>query len=142
MTDADNPENTVPAGVFASWTLDGHRRALTITTDYGTDPSARQTPPKQPNPLKTTPPSHWPEPAITTVTGTGNCTGNCGKTETRAWDRVHPRLAHRSSRLDHDGGLLPVEGTSIRLEVEHLSKDRDSPPCGHGPPRPVLPRTT
>ncbi|MEU6709755.1 hypothetical protein, partial [Streptomyces wuyuanensis] len=38
MTNADNPENTVPTSVFASFTLNAHRRALTATTDYGTDP--------------------------------------------------------------------------------------------------------
>jgi hypothetical protein len=38
MTNADNPENTVPTSVFASCTLNDHRRALTVTTDYGTDP--------------------------------------------------------------------------------------------------------
>lgn len=41
-------------------------------------------------------PETWPEPAITTVTDTVNY----GKAETQAWDRVHPRLSHRSSRLD------------------------------------------
>ncbi|MET9671053.1 transposase [Streptomyces sp. NPDC006475] len=43
-------------------------------------------------------------------------------------DRVHPRLTHRSSWLDHDGELLLVEGTLMRLEVAHLSKERDAPP--------------
>ncbi len=38
MTNADNPENTVPTSTFASCTLNDHRRALTITTVYGTDP--------------------------------------------------------------------------------------------------------
>lgn len=41
---------------------------------------------------------------------------------------VHPRLTHRSSWLDHDGELPLVEGTLMRLKVEHLSKDRDTPP--------------
>jgi hypothetical protein len=58
---------------------------------------------------------------------TGNTT-NYGKAETQAWDRVHPRLTHRSSWLDHDGELPLVEGTLMRLKVEHLSKDRDVPP--------------
>lgn len=31
-------------------------------------------------------------------------------------------------RLDHDGELPVVEGTLIRLKVEHLSKERDAPP--------------
>lgn len=69
-------------------------------------------------------PETWPEPAITTITDTGNY----GKAETQAWDRVHPRLTHRSSWLDHDGELPLVEGTLMRLKVEHLSKGRDAPP--------------
>lgn len=39
-----------------------------------------------------------------------------------------PRLTHRSSWLDHDGELPLIEGTLIRLKVEHLSKERDAPP--------------
>ena len=69
-------------------------------------------------------PETWPEPAITTVTDTTNY----GIAETQAWDRVHPRLTHRSSWLDYDGELPLVEGTLIRLKVEHLSKERDAPP--------------
>jgi hypothetical protein len=42
MTNADNPEKTVPTSVFASCTLNDHRRALTVTTDYGTDPNVLQ----------------------------------------------------------------------------------------------------
>lgn len=65
-------------------------------------------------------PETWPEPAFTDTT-------NYGKAETQAWDRVHPRLTHRSSWL-HDGELPLIEVTLIRLKVEHLSKDRDAPP--------------
>lgn len=53
---------------------------------------------------------------------------NYGKAEAQAWDRVHPRLTHRSAWLDHDGELPIVEGTLVRLKVEHLSKERDAPP--------------
>ncbi|MFI7182137.1 hypothetical protein [Streptomyces anthocyanicus] len=42
MTKADNPENTVPTSAFALSTLNDHRRALTVTTDYGTDPNDLQ----------------------------------------------------------------------------------------------------
>ena len=31
-----------------------------------------------------------------------------------AWDRVHPRLTHRSAWVDHDGALPVIEGTLIR----------------------------
>ena len=45
-----------------------------------------------------------------------------------AWDRVHPRLTHRSAWLDHDGPLPVIEGTLIRLQVDHLPGDRDPKP--------------
>ncbi|MFE7901507.1 NF041680 family putative transposase [Streptomyces sp. NPDC057424] len=81
-------------------------------------------PPKHGPEFRFAKPETWPEPAITTVTATTNY----GKAEARAWDRVHPRLTHRSSWLGHDGELPLVEGTLIRSKVEHLSKDRDAPP--------------
>ncbi|MFE3059516.1 transposase [Nocardia sp. NPDC059239] len=69
-------------------------------------------------------PQSWPTPTITTITATANY----GKATTQAWDRVHPRLTRRAAWLDHDEPLPVLEGTLIRLEVEHLSKDRDAPP--------------
>ena len=45
-----------------------------------------------------------------------------------AWDRVHPRLTHRAAWLDHDGDLPVIEGTLIRLQVDHLPGDRDPKP--------------
>nr|WP_275593240.1 transposase [Streptomyces deccanensis] len=80
-------------------------------------------PPKHGPEFRFAKPETWPAPAITTVTTT-----NYGKAEAQAWDRVHPRLTHRSSWLDHDGELPSIEGTLIWLKVEHLSKDRDAPP--------------
>ncbi|BCL33390.1 hypothetical protein GCM10017557_82490 [Streptomyces aurantiacus] len=68
-------------------------------------------PPKHGPEFRLTKPETWPEPAITTVTDTNNY----GKAETQAWDRVHPRLTHRSSWLDHDGELPLAEGTLMRL---------------------------
>ena len=46
----------------------------------------------------------------------------------QAWDRLHPRLTHRSAWLDHDGPLPVIEGTLIRLQVDHLPGDRDPKP--------------
>ncbi|KOT64396.1 MULTISPECIES: NF041680 family putative transposase [Streptomyces] len=69
-------------------------------------------------------PQTWPEPAVTTFTDTTRY----GKAQAQAWDRVHPRLTHRSAWLDHPGELPVIEGTVIRLKVEHLSKGRDAPP--------------
>jgi hypothetical protein len=45
-----------------------------------------------------------------------------------AWDRLHPRLTHRSAWLDHDGDLPVIDGTLIRLQVDHLPGDRDPKP--------------
>jgi len=39
-----------------------------------------------------------------------------------------PRLTHRAAWLDHDGPLPVIEGTLIRLTVDHLPGDRDSRP--------------
>jgi DDE superfamily endonuclease len=64
-------------------------------------------------------PATWPEPAATTRYGTA---------VTQAWDRLHPRLTHRSAWLDHDGPLPVIEGTLIRLQVDHLPGDRDPKP--------------
>jgi hypothetical protein len=47
---------------------------------------------------------------------------------THAWDRLHPRLTHRSAWLGHDGDLPVIEGTLIRLQVDHLPGDRDPKP--------------
>ncbi|GGN58671.1 hypothetical protein GCM10011579_022330 [Streptomyces albiflavescens] len=55
------------------------------------------------------------------------CSNFYGKAVTQAWDRVHPRLIHRAAWLDDEGELPLIEGALIRLEVEHLSKDREAP---------------
>ncbi|MDQ0938305.1 NF041680 family putative transposase [Streptomyces sp. V1I1] len=81
-------------------------------------------PPKHGKEFRFAKPDTWPEPTITTITDTTNY----GKAQTQAWDRVHPRLTHRSAWLDHQGELPLVEGTLIRLKVEHLSKEREAPP--------------
>ncbi|WP_246063966.1 hypothetical protein [Blastococcus colisei] len=41
---------------------------------------------------------------------------------------MHPRLAHRGPWADHDGPLPIVEGTVIRLQVEHLPGQREAKP--------------
>ncbi|MFE3278461.1 NF041680 family putative transposase [Nocardia sp. NPDC059239] len=69
-------------------------------------------------------PQSWPQPTVATITATANY----GKASAQAWDRVHPRLTRRAAWLDHDEPLPVLEGTLIRLQVEHLSKDRDAPP--------------
>ncbi|MFH9753051.1 transposase [Streptomyces griseus] len=67
---------------------------------------------------------------------------NYCKAENQAWDRVHPRLTHRSSWLDHDGDLPLVEGTLIRLRSSTCRKTGTPHRCGYGPPRLAQPRTT
>src|SRR5262249_55338426 len=69
-------------------------------------------------------PATWPEPPVTTATATTRY----GTAVAQAWDRLHPRLTHRSAWLDHDGPLPVIEGTLIRLAVDHLPGDRDPKP--------------
>ncbi|TQF01215.1 transposase [Kitasatospora acidiphila] len=70
-------------------------------------------------------PDTWHEPDVTTATDTTRY----GKAEATAWDRMHPRLAHRGPWLDHAEEELPVlHGTLIRLKVEYLPGDREPKP--------------
>jgi len=69
-------------------------------------------------------PATWPAPQVATST----MTSRYGMAAAAAWDRVHPRLTHRAAWLDHGGGLPVIEGTLIRLQVEHLPGDRDPKP--------------
>lgn len=66
----------------------------------------------------------WPEPHTVTTTDTTRY----GAAIAIAWDRLHPRLTHRSAWLDHTGDLPILEGTLICLTVEHLPGDRDPKP--------------
>jgi hypothetical protein len=45
-----------------------------------------------------------------------------------AWGRLHQRLASRAGWEDHDGELPVIEGTLIRLAVDHLPGDRSPGP--------------
>ena len=69
-------------------------------------------------------PATWPDPPVTTTTATSRY----GMAVAAAWDRVHPRLTHRGAWLDHHGPLPVIEGTLIRLAVDHLPGDRDPKP--------------
>jgi hypothetical protein len=67
----------------------------------------------------------WPTPAITTTTDTTRY----GQALARSWDRLHPLLSRRSAWADYPEGELPrVQGTVIRLQVDHLPGDRDPKP--------------
>ena len=69
-------------------------------------------------------PGTSPAPQVTTST----ITSRYGTAVAAAWQRVHPRLTHRSAWLDHSGDLPVIEGTLIRLQVDHLPGDRDPRP--------------
>jgi len=69
-------------------------------------------------------PATWPAPHVTTST----LTSRYGTAAATAWDRVHARLTHRAAWLDHDGPLPVIDGTLIRLQVDHLPGDRDPKP--------------
>jgi hypothetical protein len=66
----------------------------------------------------------WPAPAVTTVTQTARY----GTAAAAAWDRLHPRLTSRAAWEHHDGELPVIDGTLIRLQVDHLPGDRDPKP--------------
>jgi hypothetical protein len=69
-------------------------------------------------------PATWPEPQHTTTTATTRY----GTAKASSWDRLHPRLTHRTCWFDHQGELPVIEGTLIRLQVEHLPGDHDPKP--------------
>jgi hypothetical protein len=66
----------------------------------------------------------WPAVQHTTNTETTRY----GTAVATGWDRVHPRLTRRTCWIDHAGELPIIEGTLIRLQVEHLPGDRDPKP--------------
>jgi len=69
-------------------------------------------------------PATWPAPTVATTTETTRY----GTAAAWAWDRLHPRLTHRSAWIGHDGPLPVIEGTLIRLQVGHLPGDRAPKP--------------
>jgi hypothetical protein len=87
-------------------------------------PGTRGRPRRHGGELALADPATWPVPQVTTST----MTSRYGMAEAAAWDRVHPRLTHRSAWLDHDGCLPVIEGTLMRLQVDHLPGDRAPKP--------------
>jgi len=69
-------------------------------------------------------PGTWPAPDQATST----TTTRYGTAAAAAWNRLHPRLTHRGAWLDHHGVLPIIEGTLIRLQVDHLPGDRKPKP--------------
>ncbi|HYZ53149.1 MAG TPA: NF041680 family putative transposase [Streptosporangiaceae bacterium] len=74
--------------------------------------------------LKLADPQTWPAPAVTTITQTTRY----GTATAMAWGRLHQRLGSRCGWENHDGDLPVIEGTLIRLCVDHLPGNRDAEP--------------
>ena len=87
-------------------------------------PATRGRPCKHGGELALADPATWPAPHVTTST----VTSRYGTAVATAWDRVHSRLTHRAAWLDHDGPLPVIDGTLIRLAVDHLPGHRDPKP--------------
>src|SRR4051812_13547161 len=87
-------------------------------------PGTTGRPPKHGPELALDKPATWPTPQHTTSTDTSRY----GTAVATSWDRVHPRLTHRGCWIDHDGELPIIEGTLIRLQVDHLPGERDPKP--------------
>jgi DDE superfamily endonuclease len=65
---------------------------------------------------------HTPQHATTTLTS------RYGTAVAAAWDRMHPRLVRRAAWAGHHGDLPVIDGTLIRLQVDHLPGDRAPKP--------------
>jgi len=87
-------------------------------------PGTNGRPPKHGAEFALAKPQTWPEPDHVTATETTRY----GTALATSWDRLHPRLTHRTCWLDHDGDLPVIEGTLLRLQVKHLPGDRDPKP--------------
>jgi hypothetical protein len=87
-------------------------------------PGTRGRPRRHGGELALSDPRTWPAPAVTTST----LTTRYGRAAAAAWDRVHARLTHRAAWLDDDGPLPVIDGTLIRLQVDHLPGDRTPKP--------------
>jgi DDE superfamily endonuclease len=73
----------------------------------------------------------WPAPAVTVITETTRY----GTARAAAWGRLHQRLTSRAGWEHHDGELPVIEGTLIRLQVDHLPGDRSPEPLWLWSPR-------
>ena len=80
-------------------------------------------------------PATWPQPQHTTTCDTTRY----GTATAQAWDRLHPRLTRRAAWLEHTGDLPVLEGTLIRLTVQHLPGDRNPQPIWLGKQEPSVP---
>ncbi|MFE2972824.1 NF041680 family putative transposase [Streptomyces sp. NPDC059340] len=95
----------------------------------------RPAPPRVYDPKGGRPPKHGSEfifkDARTWVTPdaeTKTTTTRYGTAHAQGWDRLHPELQQRSAWRDHPGKLPIIEGTVIRLQVDHLPSGGDPKP--------------
>jgi hypothetical protein len=88
------------------------------------EPGATGRPSRHGDRLALKDPGTWPAPDAVTVTQTSRY----GTAEARAWGRLHQQLAKRAAWEDHEGELPVVEGTLIRLQVDHLPGQRTADP--------------
>jgi hypothetical protein len=65
-----------------------------------------------------------PAPEVTTTT----VTTRYGTATARSWGRLHPKLYARGAWAGHQGELPVIEGTLIKLTVDHLPHDRHPRP--------------
>jgi len=89
-------------------------------------PGTMGRPPRHGRVVKLADPATWPQPDQATTTETTRY----GTALASAWGRMHPRLTRRGPWLDHpaDTDLPIIEGTLIRLQVDHLPGDRAPKP--------------
>lgn len=87
-------------------------------------PGTNGRPPKHGGEFALARPESWPTPQHTTSTKTTRY----GTAIATSWDRLHPRLTHRTCWLDHDGELPIIEGTLVRLQVDRLPGDHNPKP--------------
>jgi DDE superfamily endonuclease len=87
-------------------------------------PGTNGRPPKHGPEFALDKPDTWPAPQHHTITQTSRY----GTARACSWDRLHPRLTRRTSWIDHNSELPVIEGTLIRLQVDHLPGDRDPKP--------------
>ena len=81
-------------------------------------------PPRHGAALKLSDPQTWAVPSVTTSARTARY----GTARAMAWGRLHQQLASRGGWEGHDGPLPVIEGTLIRLAVDHLPGDRSPEP--------------
>ena len=125
----DSGYDVSPAGVPAGRPAGGADRAAALGPGTGPPgrtplPGARGRPRRHGPLLVLADPATWPAPEHTSSTDTTRY----GTAQASAWHRCHPRLEHRGPWRDHPGQLPIIEGTLIRLQVEHLPGDRAPKP--------------